>query len=389
MTERKQAEHALKLRTEQYETLLEHAPVGVYVVDADFRVRDVNPAALPMFGDVPDLIGADFDAIMHRQWTREYADEIVSLFRRTLETGEPYHTPERVEYRIDRRERECYEWRIDRIPLPDGRSGVVCYFRDISQQVLSRVKVELALFNEKEARADAESANRLKDEFLAKVSHELRTPLNAIMGWTELLQMQGLNREESNRALETIDRNVRIQRQLIEDLLDVSKIIMGKMQLNVTQVDVRAVAEAAMDGVRRAAENKEIRIDSVVDPQAGPVAGDPMRIQQILWNLLSNAIKFTPRGGRVGVHLKRVDSHVEMVVSDSGAGIQPEFLPFLFNRFRQADSSPSRVHGGLGLGLAIVRHLAELHGGTVRVDSAGEGQGATFTVCLPLATGLV
>ena len=386
ITQRKQTEEALRLRTEQYETLLKQAPVGVYIVDADFRIRDVNPTALPLFEDTPNLIGTDFEAIVHTMWTQEYADEIVGLFRRTLETGEPYHAPERTEHRIDRAVNEYYEWRLDRIPLPDGRYGVVCYFRDISQQVLSRAKVELALFNEKQAREDAESANRLKDEFLATVSHELRTPLNAIMGWTELLRIHGLDREESTRALETIDRNVRIQKQLIEDLLDVSKIIMGKLQLNVTLVDVVAVTEAATEGVRRAAENKQIRLDSVVDPQAGAVEGDPIRIQQIMWNLLSNAIKFTPRGGRVGVQLKRVNSHVEMSVTDNGAGIRREFLPFLFNRFRQADSSPSRAHGGLGLGLAIVRHLTELHGGTVRVDSAGEGQGATFTVCLPLAT---
>ncbi len=383
ITRRKQTEEALRLRTDQYETLLKQAPVGVYVIDADFRIRDVNPMALPMFGDIPNLIGANFDAIIHTLWSQEYADEIVSLFRRTLETGEPYHTPERIEQRIDRRIKEYYEWRIDRIPLPDGRYGVVCYFRDISQQVLSRAKVELALFNEKQAREEAESANRLKDEFLGTVSHELRTPLNAILGWTELLQIGGLDGEESSRGLKTIERNARAQSQLIEDLLDVSKIITGKLQLNVAEVDVVAVIDAAVEGVRRAAENKKIRLHSLVDPEAGPIAGDPMRLQQMLWNLLSNAIKFTPRGGRVDLQLKRVNSHVEMVVSDNGAGIRRELLPFVFDRFRQGDSSPSRAYGGLGLGLAIVRHLTELHGGTVRVESGGEGQGATFTVSLP------
>ena len=383
-TEPKQAEEALRRRTEQYETLLEQVPVGVYVVDADFRIRDVNPAALPLFGDIPNVIGSDFDAVIHKLWTQECADQLVVLFRRTLETGEPYRAPERAEQRIDRLVKEYYEWRIDRIPLHDGRYGVACYFRDVSQQAASKAKVELALSNEKQAREDAESANRLKDEFLATVSHELRTPLNAILGWTELLQIGGLNGEESSRGLKTIERNARIQSQLIEDLLDVSRIITGKLQLNVTRVDVTAAVEAAVEGVRSAAENKAIRLHSVVDPQAGPVAGDPMRLQQILWNLLSNAIKFTPRGGRVDVLLKCVSSHVEMVVSDSGVGIRPEVLPFVFDRFRQADSSPSKVYAGLGLGLAIVRHLVELHGGTVRVESAGEGQGATFTVSLPL-----
>jgi len=286
------------------------------------------------------------------------------------------------------------------VPILDARGEIVEWFgatREITQQkhteeaariqsVEYEALVKQSLASEKRAREEAESANRLKDEFLAKVSHELRTPLNAIMGWTELMQTQSLDRETTNRALETIDRNVRIQSQLIEDLLDVSKIITGKLQLNVTVVDIVAVTKAAMEGVRRAAENKEIRLGVVIDSQVGPVSGDSTRIQQMFWNLLSNAIKFTPKSGRVDVQLKRVGSHLELAVSDSGAGIRPEFLPFLFNRFRQVEGFPLRAHGGLGLGLAIVRHLAELHGGTVRVDSAGEGQGATFTVCLPLAT---
>jgi len=287
------------------------------------------------------------------------------------------------------------------VPIRDARGEVVEWFgatREITEQKQAEeaarvrnaeyeARLKQALSNEKQAREDAESANRLKDEFLAKVSHELRTPLNAIMGWTELMQTHSLDRETTSRALETIDRNVRIQSQLIEDLLDVSKIVMGKLQLEVTQVDIVAVTGAAMEGVRRAAENKEIRLGAVIDSQVGPVAGDPTRIQQIFWNLLSNAIKFTPKGGRVDVQLKEVGSYVELAVSDTGAGIRPEFLPFLFNRFRQVEGFPLRAHGGLGLGLAIVRHLAELHGGTVRVESAGEGQGATFTVCLPLGTG--
>ena len=286
------------------------------------------------------------------------------------------------------------------VPIRGARGEIVEWFgatREITKQKqaeeAARIRnaeyealLKQALSNEKQAREEAESANRLKDEFLAKVSHELRTPLNAIMGWTELMQTHSLDHETTSRALETIARNVRIQSQLIEDLLDVSKIITGKLQLHVTQVDIIAVTKAAMEGVRRAAENKEIRLGMVIDPQVGPVLGDSTRIQQIFWNLLSNAIKFTPKSGRVDVQLKRVGSQVELAVADNGAGIRPEFLPFLFNRFRQVEGFPLRAHGGLGLGLAIVRHLAELHGGTVRVDSAGEGQGATFTVCLPLAT---
>ncbi|MEO8465334.1 MAG: HAMP domain-containing sensor histidine kinase [Gammaproteobacteria bacterium] len=305
-----------------------------------------------------------------------------------------------LEHRVFRAD-ETIGWTLScAVPIRDARGDIVEWFgaaREITAQKQIEEAVTLqtqqyqellkaALANEQQARLDAESANRLKDEFLAKVSHELRTPLNAIMGWTELLQTHDLDEETSARALETIDRNVRIQGQLIEDLLDVSKIIMGKLRLDVTQVDVIAVTEAAMEGVRRAAKNKEIHLDAIIDRPLRPVTGDSVRIQQIVWNLLSNAIKFTPKGGRVGVQLKRVNSHVELTVADNGAGIQQDFLPFIFNRFRQVDSAPSQAHGGLGLGLAIVRHLTELHGGTVRVESAGEGKGTTFTVCLPLAT---
>jgi PAS domain S-box-containing protein len=231
---------------------------------------------------------------------------------------------------------------------------------------------------------EAERANRLKDEFLATVSHELRTPLTAIIGWSTLLRNNNLDAANAAIAIETIGRNARAQSQLIEDLMDVSRIITGKLRLDVQTVELESVIEAAIDSLRPAAEARGIRLLSVLDPHAGPVSGDPTRLQQVAWNLLSNAIKFTPKGGRVEVRLERIDSHVEFVVSDTGAGIEPEFLPYVFDRFRQADGTTTRAHGGLGLGLAIVRHLVELHGGSVQVDSRGKGQGATFTVILPL-----
>jgi PAS domain S-box-containing protein len=232
----------------------------------------------------------------------------------------------------------------------------------------------------------AQHANRLKDEFLATLSHELRTPLTAILGWSHLLRTGDMDEEKAANALEIISRNARSQAQLIDDLLDVSRIITGKLRLDVRQIDPISFIEAAIEALRPASEAKGVRIQKVLDTGVTSVAGDPARLQQVVWNLLSNAIKFTPRGGRVQVRLERINSHVELSVSDTGAGIKPEFLPHVFDRFRQADQTSTREHGGLGLGLAIVRHLVELHGGTVHAESVGEGQGATFIVKLPLIT---
>jgi PAS domain S-box-containing protein len=234
------------------------------------------------------------------------------------------------------------------------------------------------------ARAEAEEANRLKDEFLATVSHELRTPLNAIVGWSHMLRTRSFDDATTTRALETIERNAKSQAQIVEDILDVSRIITGKLRLHVQPVDLAAIIDAALDSVRPAAEAKEIRLQTILDSRAGPVAGDANRLQQVVWNLLANAVKFTPKNGHIQVRLEHVDSHVEIIVADTGQGIRADLLPFVFDRFRQGDSTSTRLHGGLGLGLAIVRHLVELHGGTVTAESDGEGHGATFTVKLPL-----
>jgi signal transduction histidine kinase/CheY-like chemotaxis protein len=230
----------------------------------------------------------------------------------------------------------------------------------------------------------AHEANRLKDEFLATLSHELRTPLNAIVGWTALLADGRLDADGRRKAILAIERNARAQTKLIEDILDVSRIVSGKIRLSVGPVDLPAVIRHAVDAVRPAADAREIRLELALDAHAGPVVGDPDRLQQVVWNLLSNAIKFTPRGGRVHVELGRANAHAEIVVRDTGVGIPREFLPHVFDRFRQADASSTRSHGGLGLGLAIVRHVVELHGGSVDVASEGEGKGATFSVRLPL-----
>jgi signal transduction histidine kinase len=230
---------------------------------------------------------------------------------------------------------------------------------------------------------DAEAASRAKDEFLATLSHELRTPLHAMLGWARMLRTGTLDEPTRARALETLERNTRLQTQLIEDLLDVSRIITGKLRIEMHPVAPAAVIAAALEAVRPAADAKAIRLEARADPAAGPVAGDVDRLQQVVWNLLSNAIKFTPRGGRVEIRLEPVDGHVRLQVADTGRGISRDFLPHLFERFRQAEGAAVRSVGGLGLGLAIVRHLVELHGGTVRADSAGEGRGATFTIELP------
>jgi len=238
------------------------------------------------------------------------------------------------------------------------------------------------LTSEQAARAEAEAANRAKDEFLATVSHELRTPLNAILGWSRLLRMGGLDDEMQGRALETIERNARLQTQIIEDILDVSCIVTGKLRLSPRLLELVPIIQAAIDSLRPAADAKAIKITLTAD--AALVCGDADRLQQVAWNLLANAVKFTPTGGRVNVRLERGAACARMIVSDTGQGIRREFLPFAFERFRQADSTSTRAHGGLGLGLAIVRHIVEMHGGTVRAESLGEGQGATFTVVLPL-----
>jgi len=670
---RRESERALRYQSEQHLTLLNRAPLGVYLVDADFRIVEVNPVALPVFGDIPGgVIGRPFDDVAHRLWGGAYAGELVAIFRRTLETGESYVTPERAAFRIDRGVTEVYEWRVDRITLPDGRFGLVCYFRDISDQknataaraylaalvdsaddaiiaknldgviqscnaaaermfgyrseeligrsirtlipaerqgeedeILARLrrgeriehfetvrvakdgrrlnvaltispvkddagniigasKIARDITALKQAEAerirlleenaavtetlnnvgalvasdldrdkvvqavtdaatertgaafgaffynvvdeDGESytlytisgvpreafakfpmprntevfgptfkgvgvvrsdditkdpryghnapyhgmppghlpvrsylavpvkgrggevigglffghpeigrfsahheriaigiaswaavalenarlymnvqeASRLKDEFLASLSHELRTPLNAILGYARMLRSGIVAPDKQERAVTTIERNATSLTQIVEDVLDISRIVSGKIRLNVQTVDFPTIVRNAIDAIAPAADAKGIRVETVLDPDAAPISGDPERLQQVLWNLLSNAVKFTQRDGKVQVRLERINSHVELTVSDTGIGIAPEFLPHVFERFRQAEGGTTRERGGLGLGLSIAQQLTELHGGTIEVASAGVGQGATFRVKIPL-----
>ena len=373
---------ALHRRRRQMDALLDRSLDAVIIADREGRIRTWNPRAEQLFG-----------------WSREemlgqpLADTIVppSLreahrrgFARYLATGEGPVLNRLIELPARRRDGTEFPVEIAITPVRVGGSVIFSAFlRDISER--KRVESEHAalLAREQAARSEAEAANRAKDEFLTVLSHELRTPLNAVYGWARMLRARQLDEAASARALEAIERNANAQVRLIDDLLDVSRVISGKMRLDVQPVDLRAVVEDALDAVRPAAEAKEIRLQNVLDPRA-PITGDPARLQQVVWNLLMNAVKFTPKGGRVQVHLQRVNSHVEIVVSDTGQGIAPEILPFVFDRFRQADSSPTRAHTGLGLGLALVKYLVELHGGSVVAQSPGEGKGATFIVKLPL-----
>jgi signal transduction histidine kinase/ActR/RegA family two-component response regulator len=270
-------------------------------------------------------------------------------------------------------------------PLIEGDRviGTITVIDDVTERAEYEDQLVRLLARERNARKEAETANRTKDEFLATVSHELRTPLNAISGWVQILRKKEFDPAFIANGLEIIERNVKIQVKIIEDILDVSRIVTGKLSLNVTTVDLGPIIEAALESVRLAADAKGIKISRTLDARAGSVSGDPGRLQQVIWNLVSNAIKFTPKGGAIDVRLSRVDSQAEIRVSDNGKGISPEFLPYVFERFRQADSTSARQHSGLGLGLAIVRHLVEMHGGTVHASSEGEGKGATFIVRIP------
>ncbi|MBE9092571.1 PAS domain S-box protein [Tychonema sp. LEGE 07203] len=313
----------------------------------------------------------------------EHVDRVVEKWRHSIKTGEPWEDTFPL-----RAKDGSYRWFLSRaVPVRDEKGKVLRWCgtnTDITDRLNAEAERERLLGLEKAAREEAEQANRLKDEFLAVLSHELRTPLNPIVGWTKLLQSNVLTPQKQSYALETIERNAKLQTQLIEDLLDVSGIVQGKVSLNIVPVDLAGAIGAAVETVSQSAQVKSIRINTQFAPNLGPVLGDARRLQQVVWNLLSNAVKFTPAGGKIDIVLDRVDTDAQITVSDTGKGISADFLPCAFDYFRQADSTYTRKFGGLGLGLAIVRHLVELHGGTVKSDSGGEGKGATFTVRIPL-----
>ena len=319
-----------------------------------------------------------FDAV-----PQEDLSEVRKAYQEAIVSGKPLEREQRL-----RRKDGTWRWHLCRmVPEHDERgrvSGWICTATDIDQHKRIEEANRTLLASEKEARRQAEIANRTKDEFLATVSHELRTPLNAILGWTRMLRTGAVEPKALGRVLETIERNARAQTQLVEDILDVSRIIAGKLRVNIQKTDLHAVARAALEAVRPAAQAKGVVLAADLQPGSAEFCGDPDRLQQVIWNLLSNAIKFTPKDGTVTLRIDRAQSDMRIMVSDSGVGIAPAALPHVFDRFWQADSSITRAQGGLGLGLAIVRHLVEVHGGVVDARSPGEGKGATFTVQMPV-----
>jgi PAS domain S-box-containing protein len=409
---RRQNEELVATRAEveaerlKYEDLFESAPDGYLVTDRNGTIRDVNNVASKMLGvERRFLQGKPLISYVDESERARFRNHLTSL-----SISDFSHSG--LELRLCPRHIKPFDVSVS-VSGVLGKNGTLTELRwtmrDITERKQVQEKIQALneelegkvnrrtaeleranaqkdelLEREKRARAEAEDASRVKDEFLAICSHELRAPLSAIQGWAEMLSRGSLDQATTQRAVETILRSAKTQTKIVGDLLDASRVIAGKLQLQPTAVDLVGVIEAATEIVRPTAQARRVALDTTLDPQAGVVFGDAARLQQIVWNLLSNAVKFTPAGGSVTVRLERKDERATIVVQDTGIGIKPEFLPHAFELFRQADSSTTRVFGGLGLGLAIVSHLTKSHGGSVQVESEGEGRGATFTVSLPL-----
>ena len=360
----------------RFRALTDSMPQCVWAARRDGEIYYCNRIWLDYAG--PEAGITFFDAL-----PEEDLQGLRGAYQAAVGAGNPLEREQRL-----RRADGVLRWHLCRmVPERDERgriSGWIFTATDIDQQKRIEEANKTLLASEKDARTQAEIANRTKDEFLATVSHELRTPLNAILGWTRMLRTGAVEPKALTRVLETIERNARAQTQLVEDILDVSRIIAGKLRVNIQMTDLHTVARAAIEAVRPAAEAKGVRLASELQPGSAEFCGDPDRLQQVIWNLLSNAIKFTPKDGTVELRIERAKSDVQITVADTGVGIPPTALPHVFDRFWQADSSITRTQGGLGLGLAIVRHLVEVHGGVVRAESEGEGKGATFTVLIPV-----
>ncbi len=383
--DRRKAAEQFRRQAELHRVTLASIGDAVLTTDANGNVSYLNAVAQDLTGwKQEDAKGKPLTTvfnIINGQTHQPIENLVECVVREGKIVGLPNHT---VLIAKDEREIPIDE---SGAPITDHGGiviGAVLVFRDITERERSEVERERLLASAQSAQLEAEQANRLKDEFLATASHELRTPLNAVVGWSRMLRGGKLDQETSARALEAIERNAHLQTKLIEDLLDISRIITGKLNLDRRPIEMAYVVNDAVNTVRPAAEAKNITIETSFDLEAGPVLGDANRLQQVVWNLLSNAAKFTPKNGHVDVALRKVDSQIEISVRDSGEGINPDFLPYVFERFRQADGTTTRKHGGLGLGLAIVRHLVELHGGTVKAHSDGLGRGALFSLRLPI-----
>ncbi|PSB40740.1 hybrid sensor histidine kinase/response regulator, partial [filamentous cyanobacterium Phorm 6] len=363
---------------ERFRTLCACSPLGIYLADVEGRCTYMNPRCEEISGLILD---ENLMSVWQRSVHPENRDRVVADWLGWIKEGHEYSS----EFRLV--DNEDVRWiHVQSSPMFSdlgkliGHVGTVRDITDRKQAEEERGR----LIREQVARQEAERANQMKDEFLAILSHELRTPLNAILGWSRLLRAKKFDQETIDKALETIERNAKSQAQLVEDILDVSRILRGKLNFNLYPIQLKNVIEMAIDSLKPLAETKSIVIVFQADSNVGKVIGDSDRLQQVVWNLLSNAIKFTPDGGKVDVRLELVGDEAQIQIIDSGIGINPDFLPYVFDRFRQADSSTTRSYGGLGLGLAIVRHLVEQHGGKVRAQN-NTGEGAKFTVSLPVA----
>src|SRR5687768_1054803 len=378
-TAAERAPEGLRTSEIRYRRLFESARDGILILDAvTLQITDVNPFMI-------DLLGYSREEFLGKElWEIGlFTDKDASkrAFQELQVTG--YLRYEDLPLQSTGGERREVEF-VSNVYQEDNRPVIQCNIRDITDRKRGEEERRLLLEREQAAHAEADNANGIKDEFLALLSHELRTPLTSILGWSDMLMEGTLGEVAEKHAFEIIGRNARAQRQLIDDLLDTSRIITGKMRLEVRPVELAPLIEIVVEAVRPAANARNIQLQVVLDPLTSPISGDPQRLQQIIWNLLTNAIKFTPKGGSVEVGLERIKSHLELLISDTGQGIEPAFLPHVFDRFLQSDSSSTRRHGGLGLGLSIVRQLVELHGGTVTALSQGAGLGATFKVTFPL-----
>ncbi|MEA5604582.1 response regulator [Nostoc sp. UHCC 0252] len=376
--ELRQAEELLQKSEAKYRRIVDTSYEGIWMIDSQSRTEFVNQRLCEMLGySAEEMFGRSMFYFI------DQVDGVAA--QEKLE----WHNQEGSDLKEGRLRRKdgSYIWTLisARAILNEQNEflGAIAMLTDISDRKRTESERDRLLQLEKLARTEAEAANRIKDEFLAVLSHELRSPLNPILGWAKLLQSRKFDETALQKALKTIERNAKLQAELIDDLLDVSRILQGKLNLKMTSVNLASTIEAAMETVRLAAEAKSIHIEMMLDRQ-GKVLGDSVRLQQVFWNLLSNAVKFTPIGGKVNVQLECIDAQVQITVSDTGKGIHPDFLHHVFDYFRQGDSTTTRKFGGLGLGLAIARHLVEMHGGTIRAESLGENEGAIFTVKLPL-----
>jgi PAS domain S-box-containing protein len=376
---RMQTKSRLRISELRYRRLFEAARDGILILDAvTLKITDVNPFMTELLGySHAEFLGKELWEI------GLFSDKEASqgAFKELQRTG--YLRYEDLPLQATNGKLRDVEF-VSNVYEEDSHHVIQCNIRDITDRKRGEEERTVLLAAAQSARAEADSANGIKDEFLATLSHELRTPLTSILGWSHLLTDGKLDKQQTARAIETIARNARAQRRLIDDLLDISRIMTGKLCLDVRAVKLAPLIQGVVDDVRPAADARSINLKAALDSDIEPILGDPDRLQQIVWNLLTNAIKFTPKGGDVQVRLERNDSYVLITVNDSGQGIVSELLPHVFERFRQADSSNTRSNGGLGLGLAIVRQLVELHRGTVMAESSGENAGTTFRVMLPL-----